>query len=124
MTEDAGLTVRDVMRRRPRTLPVDATVGELRRIFVNPKVLDVVLVDGAAFAGLVDRDAVVGLPNETPAQDLARTSDATIALEANLQEAMARLERDRSWRLAVVGSDGVTFEGLLCLDTTRTGFCR
>jgi CBS domain-containing protein len=112
------------MRRRPKTLPLDATVGDLRRLFANPKVLDVVLVDGEAFAGLVDRDALAGLPDETPAQALARSAGVTIAPEANLNEAMARLEGDASWRLVVVGVDGVTLEGLLCLNATRTGFCQ
>ena len=121
---DSSLTVRDAMRIRPKTLPSDATVGDLRRLFDNPKVMDAVLVDGTAFVGVVDRDAVGGLPNETPAQDLAHSSDVTIAPETNLSEAMARLDREDSWRLVVVGSDGVTLEGLLCLNTTRTGFCR
>jgi CBS domain-containing protein len=122
--DNGGLTVRDAMRRRPKTLSRDATVGDLRRLFANPKVLDVVLVDGEAFAGLVDRDALAGLPDETPAQALARSAGVTIAPEANLQEAVARLEGDGSWRLVVVGADGVTLEGLLCLNATRTGFCR
>ena len=124
LTEDTNLTVRDAMLRHPKTLPSDATVGDLRRLFDNPKVLDVVLVDGAAFVGAVDRGAVGGLPDETPARDLAHSSDVTIAPETNLNEAMARLDREDSWRLVVVGSDGVTLEGLLCLNTTRTGFCR
>jgi CBS domain-containing protein len=121
---DRSLMVRDVMLKQPKTLPRDASVGDLRRLFANPKVMEVVLVDGEAFAGLVDRDAVDGLPDETPAQDLARSSGVTIAPDANLDDAMALLERDGSWRLAVVGSDGVTLEGLLCLNATRTGFCR
>jgi len=124
VTEDSSLTVRDAMRRTPKTLPSDATVGDLRRLFDNPKVLDAVLVDGAAFVGVVDRDAIGGLPNETPARDLAHSSDVTIAPQTDLNEAMARLDREDTWRLVVVGSDGVTLEGLLCLNTTRTGFCR
>jgi len=124
LLESGSLTVRDVMRRWPKTLPSSATVGDLRRLFDNPRVLDVVLVDGTAFVGVVDRDAVGGLPDETPAQDLAHSSDVTIAPEANVRQALARLEKEGSWRLAVVGSDGVTFEGMLCLNTTRTGFCR
>jgi hypothetical protein len=104
------------MGRRPKTLPRDAKDGDLRRLFDNPKVLDVVLVDGTAFAGVIDRDALDGLPDETPAQDLAHSS--------GVQEAMARLEEEGGWRLVVFGSDGITLEGLLCLNTTRTGFCR
>jgi len=29
----------------------------------------------------------------------------------------------RGWRLVVVGSNGVTLEGLLCLNSKRSGFC-
>jgi len=112
------------MRTRPKTLPSDATVGDLRRLFENPKVLDVVLVDGTAFVGLADRSAVGGLPDKTPARDLVLSSDVTIAPEVDLRDAVARLDREESWRLVVVGADGVTLEGLLCLNSRRTGFCR
>ena len=122
--ESGSLTVGDVMRRRPKTLPMDATVADLRRLLANPRVLDVLLVDGAAFVGLVDRESVDGLPDETPAIDLAHASGVTIEPGANLKEAMARLENEGGWRLVVVGSDGTTLEGLLCLNATRTGFCR
>ncbi len=117
-------TVRDAMLRRPKTLPWNATVGDLRRLFENPKVLDVVLIDGPAFAGLVDRDAVDGLPDETRAQEVARSSGVSIAPDVDLAEAMARLEAEGAWRLVVLAPDGVTLEGLLCLNATRTGFCR
>jgi hypothetical protein len=43
-------------------------------------------------------------------------------MDAN--EAMARLEKDGAWRLVVVDADGVTLQGLLCLNAKRTGFCR
>ncbi len=124
LAEDDSLIVRDVMRRGPKTLPRNATVGDLRRLFDNPKVLDVVLVDGTAFSGVVDRDAVDGVPNETLALDLARSSGVTIAPEASVKDAMARMDKAGGWRLVVVGSDGATLEGLLCLNATRTGFCR
>ena len=124
MPDDGSLTVRDAMRTRPKTLPSDATVGDLRRLFENPKVLDVVLVDGTAFVGLADRSAVGGLPDKTPARDLVLSSDVTIAPGVDLRDAVARLDREESWRLVVVGADGVTLEGLLCLNSRRTGFCR
>jgi len=121
---DQSLTVRDVMRAQPKTLPRDATVGDVRRVFANPHVLDVLLVDGSAFVGLVEREAVGGLPDETPAADLASTSDVTIGPEVSVKAALERLEREESRRLVVVGADGITLEGLLCLNETRTGFCQ
>jgi CBS domain-containing protein len=122
--DSANLTVRDLMRRRPKTLPREATVGELRRMFANPLVLDALLVDGAAFVGVVDRTDVDNRPDDAPAEALARSSGVTISPEATSTEAMERLDRDGSWRLVVVGSDGVTLEGLLCLNAKRNGFCQ
>ncbi|HVS50257.1 MAG TPA: CBS domain-containing protein [Candidatus Dormibacteraeota bacterium] len=107
------------MRTRPKTLPGDANVGDLRRLFANPRVLDVVLVDGVAFVGVVDRDDVDDPLDDTPAQALAHSAGVTIGAEATQDEAMARLEADGTWRLVVVGSDGVTLEGLLCLNAKR-----
>jgi CBS domain-containing protein len=122
--EGAHLTVRDLMRRRPKTLPREATVGDLRRMFANLLVLDALLVDGAAFVGVVDRDDVDDRPDDAPAQALARSAAVTISPEATSTEAMARLNQDGSWRMVVVGPDGVTLEGLLCLNTKRNGFCQ
>lgn len=108
---------------RPKTLPRDATVGDLRRMVTNPLVLDALLVDGVAFVGVVDRDDVDDRPDDAPAQALAHSAGVTISPEATSAEAMDRLDKVGSWRLIVVGSDGVTLEGLLCLNSKRTGFC-
>lgn len=62
-------------------------------------------------------------PIDAPAQALAHSAGVTISPEATSAEAMDRLDKDGSWRLIVVGSDGVTLEGLLCLNSKRTGFC-
>jgi len=78
----SDLTVRDLMPRRPKTLPRQATVGDLRRLF------------------------------------------PLISSEAASAEAMDRLDKEVNWGLVVVGSDGVTLEGLLCLNSKRSGFCQ
>ena len=119
-----GLAVREVMRTRPKTLASDVNVGELRRLFANPRVLDVLLVDGGAFVEVVDREDVHGMPDDAPAKALARSAGVTIGPDATLNEAMARLEANGAWRLVVVDSDGLTLQGLLCLNAKRTGFCR
>ena len=51
----AGKRIGEVVVRRPKSLPVDATVGDVRRTLENPSLRNVVLLDGTAFAGLVDR---------------------------------------------------------------------
>jgi CBS domain-containing protein len=122
--EGGRVTVRDLMRTRPKTLPSDVKVGDLRRLFANPHVLDVLLVDGEAFVGVVDRDDVDEVADDVPAQALAHSAGVTIGPDATWNEAMARLEEDGAWRLVVVDSDGFTLQGLLCLNAKRTGFCR
>jgi CBS domain-containing protein len=124
-TEEAGVQrVRDVMLARPKTLPADATVADLRRLFANPRVATAVLVEQDAFVGLVDRAAVDDrLSGDAPARPLAHSAGVTIAAEATVGEAMARFDEDGGTRLAVLDPDGSTLQGLLCLNTARTGFC-
>lgn len=82
------------------------------RLFANPRVLDVVLVDGSTFVAVVDRDDVDDRPDDAPAQTLAHSDGVTIGPEATLDDAMARLEAHGTWRLVVVGSDGGHARGL------------
>src|ERR1700749_2389093 len=55
-----GKTV-DVMLRRPKTLPAEATVGEVRELLRNPSVQLVLLTAGSRFLG-----AVAELPDDAP----------------------------------------------------------
>lgn len=116
--------VRDVMRERPKTLPAGATVADVRRTFANSHVLTALLVDGSAFVGVIDRDRVEGVPDDAPARSLARSEGVTIGPDVPVGEAMARLDAEGGLRLVVLGPDGRTLEGLLCLNSTRDGFCQ
>jgi CBS domain-containing protein len=119
--QDAQL-VRDVMVRRPKTLPAAATVGDLRRLFGNAHVMTALLVDGNAFAGAVDRHSVAAdLPDSSSARDLATSGDV-IAPDAPMTSAVAQLEALGTDRLVVL--DGPNLVGLMCLTKDRAGFCR
>ena len=122
---DAGRrAVRDVMLTRPKTLPADATVADLRRMFTNPRVATALLVDGSEFAGLIDREEVDdGSPDSMLARLLVRREHVTIRADATVADAMAQMDRNGSRRLVVVADDDTTVEGLLCLNTNRNGFC-
>ena len=48
-----GAVVADVMLRDPKTLPADATVGEVRELLERPSVQMVLLADAGVFAGAV-----------------------------------------------------------------------
>ena len=72
-TSEPGERVADAMLARPKTLPASASVADLRRLFANPKVMTALLVDGAALAGVVDRD---GLPATAADHELPVTTPA------------------------------------------------
>lgn len=117
--------VRDVMIKHPKTLPGDATVGEARKFFANPKVITAVLVDATAFAGTLDRAQLPdSAPDRAPAREHAHREVATIAPDRPARDALTLLDADRSSRLVVLGNDGVTLAGLVCLNHERTGFCQ
>ena len=65
----AARLVSDVMVRRPKTLPADATVGDLRRQFENPRVQTALLAEDGRFAGAV---APTELPDSAEASEPAR----------------------------------------------------
>jgi CBS domain-containing protein len=123
---DAGaLAVRDAMVARPKTLPADASVAELRRLFSNGHVLTALLVDGVAFAGAIDRDELsADERDDRPARELASCDVATVEPDAPLAEALERLDEGGERRLVVLDADGRTLRGLLCLTTDRDGFCQ
>ncbi|UGS34366.1 CBS domain-containing protein [Capillimicrobium parvum] len=119
------LRVRDVMVRRPKALPADAGVGELRALFANPHVRTALLVDGDRFAGTVERDAVpADVADGVPARELARRDVATIGPDEPMSAALARMDAGGDRRLVVLDPDGVTLRGLLCLTKDRAGFCQ
>ena len=117
--------VRDVMITTPKTLPADATVAEARALLANPKVLAVPLVDGSAFAGLLEgEDLPAEAGAEHPVRRYARTSVPTITPDQPVRDAWQQMTSAGVVRLVVLGEDGRTLTGLLALDHHRTGFCQ
>ena len=122
----AGRLVRDVMVHRPKTLPADATVADLRRQFENPRVQAALLADGGRFAGAISPSE---LPDSAgaaePARAYARVDVPTLAPDATMAEAMALLDERGDFRLVVLEGEGddATLAGLLCLDRRGTTFC-
>ena len=118
------LTVGDVMIQQPKTLPGDALVADVRRMFERPSIRSVLLADGERFRGVVERDGVPAeAPDEAPAAGFVE-ADTLIATPAMpMREAVPLLEGRAEPRLVVLDEDGVTLRGLLCANTTGTGFC-
>ena len=119
----AGYTVRDAMVKRPKTLPAEATVADLRRLFENPKVRTALIVDGERFRGAVERDdAATAADDGAPALSLASPGVPTVGPGDALPDALERLGRTAERRLVVVEADG-RLAGLLCPNEDGTSFC-
>jgi len=119
-----GKRIGDVMLRRPKSLPVDATVGDVRRKLENPSLHNVILLDGSAFAGLVDREEVPAeVPDSTPARQFAAVDVPTVTPDVPVPHVLAAMDAGQLSRLVVLDADGRTFAGLVCLDHTGEGFC-
>lgn len=117
--------VRDVMLKSPKTLSADTSVAAAREFFANPKMITALLVDGAAFAGALDRDDLPADAADTaPARPHAHRDVATISPDRCMQDALAVLDEHHTNRLVVIDDDGATLAGLLCLDLQRAGFCQ
>ena len=122
----AGRLVRDVMVSRPKTLPADATVGDLRAQFRNPRVQTALLADEGRFAGAIAPDELpVGADADEPARTYAHIDVPTLPPDATMAEAIALLDERGDFRLVVLDGDGdaATLAGLLCLDRRGTTFC-
>ena len=120
----AGLRVREVMIRGPRTLPADTSVAELREQFVNPRMRAVLLVDGERFAGVVAPDDLPASasPSE-PAAAYARRDVDTVGPDTDATEALAVMDGAGEKRLVVLEASATSVVGLLCLDKRGTHFC-
>lgn len=116
--------VRDVMLARPKTLSGRATVADARAFFADPKVVSAVVADEDRFVGLLDRSDMPSLlAGSTPIRTFVRREVATITAGRPVTEAMDILDSRGLSRLVVIGDDGQTLVGLVCLDRRRAGFC-
>lgn len=121
----SDLRVRDGMVGSPKTLPADSSVAELRRLFGNAHVATALLVDGALFAGAIDRvDLPADARDDTPAREFAQRDVETIEPDAPMTAALARMDGQGTRRLVVLDADGRTLCGLLCLTSDRSAFCQ
>ena len=115
------MTAADLMLRDPKTLTVEASVGEARELLANPKVQMVLLADGRAFKG-----AVTHIPADASPRDRAvnyvDTDADVISPEASEDEAFERAAANPHRRVIVL-DEADNLLGLLCLNQSRTGFC-
>jgi CBS domain-containing protein len=124
LADALSLTVGEVMIKAPKTLSADASVGEVRTLFERPSMRTVLLTEGRAFAGAIERDGLpVDAPDRTPARAYVQPEQVTATPGMAMSEAIELLKARGEPRLVVIGDDGVTLAGLLCANATGTGFC-
>ena len=115
--------VADVMVTRPKTLPAEASIGQVRAKFDDDHIVMVLLVEGDVLRGTLVRDDV---PSDAaavaPALPLARTTGRTVLPSESADVVFRWLVDSGQRRLAVVDG-GDRLLGLICLTRRRTGFC-
>jgi CBS domain-containing protein len=118
------LTVAEVMIPRPKTLPADSPVSEVRELLVHRGVRTVLLAENGEFRGAIERD---GLPasaaDDEPAVRYADLEPPSVTPDTPMTEAIELLERAREPRLIVLDNDGVALLGLVCAKPDATTFC-
>jgi CBS domain-containing protein len=120
---DRGPTVADVMIRRPKALPVHASVEDVRAVLADDHVVMALLTDDGVLRGtLLREDLPDATPGAAPALPLARVTGRTVAPTAPLADVHVLLVGTGRRRLAVVDGAGRLL-GLLCLKRRRTGYC-
>jgi CBS domain-containing protein len=118
------MTVGEVMIARPKTLPGDALVADVRRAFENPSVRTVLLADEGIFRGAIERDRVpADAPDGGAAAGYAETDPVTVTQGMSVPEAIELLDSREEPRLIVLDEDGTTLRGLLCFHRGTSGFC-
>lgn len=118
-------TVAGSMLPRPKVLPADATVAQVRRFFDDHHVHMALLVDDHSPARLVTTLVRDDLPTDDPtgpAASYGRLEGRTVPLSSALAQVHADLVATGRRRVAVVDGEGVLV-GLLCLKHHRGGFC-
>ena len=124
LVDAVSMTVGEVMIRAPKTLPADALVGDVRRLFERPSVRSALLAEGDRFAGLIERDGLPGdAPDDAPARAYAQADVVTVTPATTMRDAVTLIDARDEPRLVVLDEDGVTLRGLLCANGSGTGFC-
>jgi CBS domain-containing protein len=123
--EALACIVGEVMIRAPKTLPASAAIRDVRQAFERPSIRTVLLADDGRFAGLIERDGVpADAPDDAPAISYLEPAPTTATPDTPMSEAIELLEGRSEPRLVVLDVDGVTLRGLVCVNSTGTGFCR
>lgn len=131
MSSTVNITVADLLDRtagevvtvRGKELPADATVADGRAIFASGSVRLIPLLHDGAYAGAVGHDDLEGADDGAAIAAHATAQPPIVAASDRLADVVSRLGEDSGRRVVVLGDDGRTYVGLMCLDRDRTRLC-
>jgi CBS domain-containing protein len=115
----ADRPVGSVITVRGKELRSDATVADARRLFESSSVQVIPLLDGETYAGAVSRDDIVDAAGDVAVRSFAKAQPPTATSSTPAGEALLALDGDGGRRLVVLGDDGTSYVGLVCV--TRDG---
>lgn len=118
----AGRRVGEVMITAPKTLPLDASLADVREAFEDSHVHMVLLAHNGILYGTLLRSDVPDDPATAQVMYLATLAGRTVGSDELIEPVHSRLVRSGQRRLAVVDSAGHLL-GLLCLKRDQAGFC-
>jgi CBS domain-containing protein len=113
--------VADLMLRKPKTLPADATVADARAQLASGRAKMLLLVEGSEFRG-----ALTSIPpdadDDAPAITFADDDTETIAPDASGDDVIAQLNATAHGRIVVLDEQR-NLHGLLCLSGDGSRLC-
>ncbi len=123
VSDFADRTAADVITVRGKELAADATVADARALFASGSVQLIPLLDGEAYAGAVTRDDLEGADDGDRISAHASGRPPVTTASTRLADALTTLDADGGRRLVVLGDDGSTYVGLVCLHRDRQRLC-
>jgi CBS domain-containing protein len=119
----ADRTAREVVTVRGKELPVDATVAAGRALLASSSLRLIPLLEGDAYAGAVERDAIAAADDGEPIAAYATQRTPVTTASTRVADAIAALGEDGGRRLVVLGDDRTTYVGLICLHREGQRLC-
>lgn len=108
---------------RGKELRLDGSVRDALRFFAGGEVSVLPVLDGERYAGAVTRERLEGSAPDDPISGLAADLVPVATAGTPTAAALAELDAHGGRRLVVVGEDGSTYIGLVCLRSDRVRLC-
>jgi predicted transcriptional regulator len=122
-SELAGRSIADVVTARGKELAVGDTVAAARRLFDNPSVQVVPVLDGCRYLGAIDRSAVPSrISDQAPIEPLVENLLPTCRAGTPAPAALDALDASGANRMVVLDDDEA-YVGLVCLRSDRRRLC-